>query len=114
MLAGFVERPDANRVYPGFVWISSGRRPSGGGGFRRRKITSDAEALLLGATDWATGLIDGFAACFSDAGETVKQPGQQCRRDRAQRCTERHIRRDRGVKHPGRDWFEYDQRYRRR
>jgi hypothetical protein len=29
MLAGFAERPDANRVYPGLVWICSGRRPSG-------------------------------------------------------------------------------------
>ncbi len=30
-------------------------------------ITSDAGALLLGATDRAIGLIDRFAACFRDA-----------------------------------------------
>ena len=29
-------------------------------------ITSDAGALLLGATDQAIGLIDRFAACFHD------------------------------------------------
>jgi hypothetical protein len=29
-------------------------------------ITSDAGALLLGATDRAIGLVDRFAACFSD------------------------------------------------
>ena len=29
-------------------------------------ITSDAGALLLGAADRATGLIDRFAACFHD------------------------------------------------
>jgi hypothetical protein len=29
-------------------------------------ITSDAGALLLGATDWAIRLVDRFAACFSD------------------------------------------------
>ena len=32
------------------------------------KMTSDAGALLLGATDRAIGLIDRFAACFTDAG----------------------------------------------
>ena len=32
------------------------------------EITSDAGALLLGATDRAVGLVDRFAACFSDAG----------------------------------------------
>jgi hypothetical protein len=31
------------------------------------KITFDAGALLLGATDRAIGLIDRFAACFHDA-----------------------------------------------
>ena len=30
-------------------------------------ITSDAGALLLGQTDRAIGLVDRFAACFSDA-----------------------------------------------
>ena len=30
------------------------------------KITSDAGALLLGATDRAIRLVDRFAACFSD------------------------------------------------
>ena len=30
-------------------------------------ITSDAGALLLGATDRAIGLIERFAACFTDA-----------------------------------------------
>ncbi len=30
-------------------------------------ITSDAGALLLGATDRAIGLVGRFAACFSDA-----------------------------------------------
>ena len=29
-------------------------------------MTSDAGALLLGATDRAIGLVDRFAACFSD------------------------------------------------
>ena len=29
-------------------------------------MTSDAGALLLGATDRAVGLVDRFAACFSD------------------------------------------------
>ena len=32
-------------------------------------ITSDAGALLLGATDRAIGLIDRFAACFTDGRE---------------------------------------------
>jgi hypothetical protein len=35
-------------------------------------ITSDAGALLLGATDRAIGLVDGFAACFSDG----RDPGR--------------------------------------
>jgi hypothetical protein len=30
------------------------------------RITSDAGALLLGATDKAIGLVDRFAACFAD------------------------------------------------
>src|SRR5215216_526876 len=30
-------------------------------------VTSDAGALLLGATDRAIGMMDRFAACFSDA-----------------------------------------------
>ena len=30
-------------------------------------ITSDAGALLLGATDRAIGLVERFAACFQDA-----------------------------------------------
>jgi hypothetical protein len=36
------------------------------GSFDGGRITSDAGALLLGATDRALGLIDRFAACFSD------------------------------------------------
>jgi hypothetical protein len=36
-------------------------------GFDGGAITSDAGALLLGQTDRALGLIDQFAACFSDA-----------------------------------------------
>lgn len=35
-------------------------------GFDGGAVTSDAGALLLGATDRAIGLIDRFAACFSD------------------------------------------------
>lgn len=35
-------------------------------GFDGGKITSDAGALLLGATDRAVGLIDRFAHCFTD------------------------------------------------
>ena len=35
-------------------------------GFDGGKITSDAGALLLGASDQAIGLIDRFARCFSD------------------------------------------------
>src|SRR5918994_2949552 len=35
-------------------------------------ITSDAGALLLGATDRAIGLVDRFAACFSDG----RDPGR--------------------------------------
>ena len=35
-------------------------------GFDGGRVTSDAGALLLGATDKAIGLIDRFAACFSD------------------------------------------------
>jgi hypothetical protein len=37
------------------------------GAFDGGAITSDGGALLLGATDKAIGLIDRFAACFSDA-----------------------------------------------
>jgi hypothetical protein len=37
------------------------------GGFDGGQITSDAGALLLGATDRAIGLIDRFAGCFRDA-----------------------------------------------
>lgn len=33
---------------------------------RRDVITSDAEALLLGDADKAIGLVERFAACFSD------------------------------------------------
>ena len=36
-------------------------------------MTSDAGALLLGAMDRAIGLVDRFAACFSDGGAL---PGQ--------------------------------------
>ena len=35
-------------------------------GFDGGKITSDAGALLLGATDRTIGLVERFAACFSD------------------------------------------------
>ena len=35
-------------------------------GFDGGKMTSDAGALLLGATDRAIGLVDRFAACFTD------------------------------------------------
>jgi hypothetical protein len=31
------------------------------------RVTSDAGALLLGATDRAIGLIERFAACFADS-----------------------------------------------
>ena len=34
--------------------------------FYGRRITSDAGSLLLGATDRAIGLVDRFAACFTD------------------------------------------------
>ena len=36
-------------------------------GFDGGKITSDAGALLLGATDQAIGLVDRFAECFADS-----------------------------------------------
>src|SRR5215207_8296860 len=36
-------------------------------GFIGGAITSDARALLLGATDRAIGLVERFAACFQDA-----------------------------------------------
>jgi hypothetical protein len=35
-------------------------------GFDAGLVTSDARALLLGATDRAIGMIDRFAACFHD------------------------------------------------
>ena len=35
-------------------------------GFDGGRMTSDAGALLLGATDRAIGLIERFAACFTD------------------------------------------------
>ena len=35
-------------------------------GFDGGMITSNAGAVLLGATDWATGLVRRFAACFVD------------------------------------------------
>jgi len=35
-------------------------------GFDGGRMTSDAGALLLGATDRATGLVERFAACFTD------------------------------------------------
>ena len=37
------------------------------GAFDGGKITSDAGALLLGATDRAVGLINRFAGCFTDS-----------------------------------------------
>ena len=36
-------------------------------GFDGGKITSDAGALLLGATDRAVGLVERFALCFADS-----------------------------------------------
>ena len=42
-------------------------------------ITSDAGALLLGATDRAVGLVRRFAACFAD--HRAARPGR-ARRDR--------------------------------
>ena len=41
------------------------------GAFDGGKITSDAGALLLAATDRAVGLIDRFAGCFTDSGSPV-------------------------------------------
>jgi hypothetical protein len=35
-------------------------------GFNGGRMTSDAGALLLGATDRAIGLVERFAACFTD------------------------------------------------
>ena len=35
-------------------------------------VTSDAGALLLGATDRAIGLIERFAACFSDGQDATR------------------------------------------
>ena len=35
-------------------------------GFDGGRMTSDAGALLLGATDRAIGLVERFAACFTD------------------------------------------------
>ena len=40
-------------------------------GFDGGAVTSDAGALLLGATDRAIGLIERFAACFSDGRDAV-------------------------------------------
>jgi hypothetical protein len=37
-------------------------------------ITSDAGGLLLGATDQAIGLVDFFAACFSDGRDPGRVP----------------------------------------
>jgi Transposase DDE domain group 1 len=37
-------------------------------GFDGGKMTSDAGALLLGATDRAVRLVDRFAGCFTDGG----------------------------------------------
>ena len=37
-------------------------------GFDGGRMTSDAGALLLGATDRAIGLVERFAACFTDGG----------------------------------------------
>ena len=54
-------------------------------GFDGGKMTSDAGALLLGATDRAIGLVDRFAACFTDgrAAEliehTVRDAGRTAR-----------------------------------
>src|SRR5439155_21948310 len=36
-------------------------------GFDGGRMTSDAGALLLGATDLAIGLVDRFAGCFPDS-----------------------------------------------
>ena len=41
-------------------------------GFDGGAITSDAGALLLGATDRAVGLVGRFAACFRDARMTER------------------------------------------
>ena len=37
-------------------------------GFGGGSMTSDAGALLLGATDRAVGLMDRYSGCFSDGG----------------------------------------------
>ena len=53
-------------------------------------MTSDAGALLLGATDRAIGLVDRFSGCFSDArsaDRVVHEVGTlACVRDRAAAC----------------------------
>ena len=43
------------------------------------KITSDAGALLLGATDRAIRVVDRFAGCFSDsrARELIEHDGER-------------------------------------
>jgi hypothetical protein len=45
-------------------------------GFDGGRMTSDAGALLLGATDRAIGLVDRFAECFADsrAPELIEHP----------------------------------------
>src|SRR5271165_7203731 len=55
---------DCNSDWFGFELVEGRRMVAA---FDGGSITSDAGALLLGATDWAIGLIDRFAACFRDA-----------------------------------------------
>jgi hypothetical protein len=56
-------QPECNPDLFGFVAVE-GRRVVAA--FDGGSITSDAGALLLGATDRAIGLIDRFAVCFRD------------------------------------------------
>ena len=49
-------------------------------------ISSDAGALLLGATDRAIGLVDRFAACFADGRAPGGSP-TTCRRWSASACS---------------------------
>jgi DDE family transposase len=58
-------------------------------GFDGGRMTSDAGALLLGVTDRAIGMIDRFAACFTDgrAAELIEHEVRTLRSPRSRRET---------------------------
>jgi hypothetical protein len=58
------ERPDADRVYPDLLGFAPIEGREVVAAFDAGAVTSDAGALLSGATDRAVWMMDRSAACF--------------------------------------------------